>query len=242
MKIRLDKYLTEKNYFESRNKADEAIKNGNVRINGDIIKKSSFQVSEIDVIEILKEVFVSRSAWKLKNYIDKYKISVKNLEALDIGSSTGGFSEILLNYGVKKVVCVDVGKNQLHYKIKEDSRSEVFEETDIREFIYQNKFDLIVSDVSFISLLNILDKIDELSQDKIILLFKPQFEVGRNAKRDKKGVVIDERAVFNAKENFKLQCKLKNWLLIREEESSVLGKEGNKEYIFEFQKTGEKNV
>jgi len=240
--MRLDKYLTEHNYFESRNKADEAIKNGNIRINGDIIKKSSFKVSENDKIEVLGETFVSRSAWKLKNYIDKYGVDVENLIALDIGSSTGGFSEILLNYGVKKIVCVDVGKNQLHKKIKDDFRSEVFEETDIRGFVYPQKFDLIVSDVSFISLLNILDKIDELAQDKIILLFKPQFEVGKNAKRDKRGVVTDERAVFSAKENFKLQCKLKNWSLIREVKSSILGKEGNEEYIFEFKKLGEKNV
>ena len=232
--MRLDKFLFENGYFDSRNKADEAIKNEKVRINGNIIKKSSFKVNENDKIEVLGETFVSRAAWKLKNYLDKYDIDVKEKIALDIGSSTGGFSEVLLLGGVKKVVCVDVGKNQLHSKIRDDKKSEVYEETDIREFSYKEKFDIVVSDVSFISLLKIIDKINELANDDIILLFKPQFEVGRNAKRDKRGVVIDERAVFSALENFKLECKNLGWELIREEESSILGKEGNKEYILHF--------
>jgi 23S rRNA (cytidine1920-2'-O)/16S rRNA (cytidine1409-2'-O)-methyltransferase len=232
--MRLDKYLMQNGYFESRNKADEAIKNEKVRINGNIIKKSSFKVDENDKIEILGETFVSRAAWKLKNYIDKYNINIQNKLALDIGSSTGGFSEVLLLNGVKKVVCVDVGKNQLHSKIRNNKKSEVYEETDIRNFQYSEKFDIVVSDVSFISLLKIIKKINELAKEDIILLFKPQFEVGRVAKRDKKGVVIDERAIFSALENFKLQCKILGWLLLREEESSILGKEGNKEYILHF--------
>jgi 23S rRNA (cytidine1920-2'-O)/16S rRNA (cytidine1409-2'-O)-methyltransferase len=232
--MRLDKYLSQNGYFDSRNKADEAIKNEKVRINGNIIKKSSYKVNEDDKIEILGEIFVSRAAWKLKNYIDKYNIDVQGKLALDIGSSTGGFSEVLLLNRVKKVVCVDVGKNQLHSKIRYDEKSEVYEETDIREFQYPEKFDIVVSDVSFISLLKIIEKIDKLAKKDIILLFKPQFEVGKNVKRDKKGVVIDERAVFSALENFKLQCKILGWDLIREEESSILGKEGNKEYILHF--------
>ena len=234
--MRLDKYLMERGFFESRNKADEAIKNEKVRINGDLIKKSSYKVSEKDRIEILGESFVSRAAWKLKNYIDKYNINIQNKLALDIGSSTGGFSEVLLLNGVKKVVCVDVGKNQLHSKIRENDKSEVYEETDIRKFSYPQKFDIIVSDVSFISLLKIIDKINELAKNDIILLFKPQFEVGRLTKRDKKGVVTDERAIFSALENFKLQCKILGWKLIEVEESSILGKEGNKEYILHFKK------
>ncbi len=232
--MRLDKYLVNEGFFESGNKAKEAIINQKVRVNGKIITKPSFNVDEAN-IEILGDNFVSRAAWKLKNYIDEFNINVKKT-ALDIGSSTGGFSEVLLRNGVKKVVCVDVGKNQLHSKIRDDERSEVYEETDIREFNYPEKFDLIVSDVSFISLLYIIDKIDELASGDIILLFKPQFEVGKNAKRNKKGVVIDERAIFSALENFKLQCKIKNWELIRETKSSVLGKEGNEEFILHFKK------
>ena len=232
--MRLDKYLVNEGFFESGNKAKEAIINQKVRVNGKIITKPSFNVDEVE-IEILGDNFVSRAAWKLKNYIDEFNINVKKT-ALDIGSSTGGFSEVLLRNGAKKIVCVDVGKNQLHSKIRDDERSEVYEETDIREFSYPTKFDLIVSDVSFISLLYFIDKIDELANGDIILLFKPQFEVGKNAKRNKKGVVIDERAIFSALENFKLQCKMKNWELIRETKSSILGKEGNEEFILHFKK------
>ena len=231
--MRLDKYLVNKGFFESGNKAKEAIQNQKIRVDDKIITKPSFNVDDVK-IEILGDTFVSRAAWKLKNYIDEYKIEIKDKLALDIGSSTGGFSEVLLKYGVKKVVCVDVGKNQLHSKIKDDIRSEVYEETDIREFEYAQKFDLVVSDVSFISLIHLIDKIDDLAEGKIILLFKPQFEVGKSAKRNKKGVVIDERAVFSALENFKLQCKIKGWDLIRETKSSILGKEGNEEFILEF--------
>ena len=232
--MRLDKYLVENCFFESGNKAKEAILNEKVRVNGEIIKKPAFKILEDVEIEILGDTFVSRAAWKLKNYIDKYNIDVKDKLALDIGSSTGGFSEVLLNYGVKKVICVDVGKNQLHSKIKDDKRSKVYEEMDIREFSYPEKFDIIVSDVSFISLVHIINKVDELAKKDIILLFKPQFEVGKNAKRNKKGVVIDERAIFSALENFKLQCKMKKWELLKEEKSSILGKEGNEEYILHF--------
>ena len=230
--MRLDKYLVSNNLL-SRNQAKEAIINGKVRVDGVIVKKPSFNVDNPN-IEIIGDTFVSRAAWKLKNYIDDYNIDVEGKVALDIGSSTGGFSEVLLKYGVKKVVCVDVGKDQLHHSIKNNPKVESYENTDIRDFEYKEKFDLVVSDVSFISLLYLYDKIDKLAKEDIILLFKPQFEVGKNAKRNKKGVVIDEKAIFSALENFKLQCKLKNWVLIREVESSVLGKEGNKEYILHF--------
>ena len=233
--MRLDKYLVQNGFFESGNKAKEAILSGKIKIDGKIIKKPSFCIVDGD-IEIIVDVFVSRSAWKLRNYIDEFDIKVNNKIALDIGSSTGGFSEVLLRYGVSKVVCVDVGKNQLHPKIKNNPQVEVYEETDIRSFDYPSKFDLVVSDVSFISLLCIVDKIEQLAKGDIVLLFKPQFEVGKNAKRNKKGVVVDERAIFGAMENFKLQCSFRGWSLVREVESSVLGKEGNKEYILHFKK------
>ena len=233
--MRLDTYLVQNDYFESKNKAKEAILAQKIRVNNKIISKPSFDVKEAQ-IEVLGDIFVSRSAWKLKNYIDEYSLDVKNKTAIDIGSSTGGFSEVLLKYGAKQVVCVDVGSEQLHPKIKNNPAVEVYENQDIREFVSDIKFDLVVSDVSFISLLFLIDKIDELSNKDIVLLFKPQFEVGKNAKRNKKGVVTDERAVFGALENFKLQCKQKQWKSLHQTKSSILGKEGNEEYILHFQK------
>jgi 23S rRNA (cytidine1920-2'-O)/16S rRNA (cytidine1409-2'-O)-methyltransferase len=153
---------------------------------------------------------------------------------LDIGSSTGGFTQVALEKGAFKVVSVDVGDNQLHFSLRDNTKIELFENTDIREFEYPEKFDVIVSDVSFISLLKIIDKIDKLAKNEIILLFKPQFEVGKEIKRDKKGVVKDEDAIKKARENFEKECENLGWKLIRSEESSIKGKEGNTEYIYHF--------
>jgi 23S rRNA (cytidine1920-2'-O)/16S rRNA (cytidine1409-2'-O)-methyltransferase len=231
--MRLDKYLVKNGFFESGNKAKEAVLDGKVKVNNKTITKPSFDVDN-PLIEIEGEVFVSRSALKLKNYIDEFRVDVLDKLALDIGSSTGGFSEVLLKYGVRKVVCVDVGKGQLHTKILTHPKTEVYEQTDIRNFSYNNKFDIVVSDVSFISLSLILDKIIELSRGDIILLFKPQFEVGKDVKRDKKGVVKDKVAIQKSLDNFLLEAQKKGLSLIRVTKSSILGKDGNIEYILHF--------
>jgi len=231
--MRLDEYLVKKNFVKSRNKAKELIKSGNVKVNDRIVTKPSFDVKN-EKIEILQKVYVSRAAWKLKNYLEKYSISFKNKNVLDIGASTGGFSEISIEKGAKKVVAVDVGSNQLDEKLRKNSKIISFENTDFRDFNYPEKFDVIVSDVSFISLNKIISKIDEFAKKDIILLFKPQFEVGKEAKRNKKGVVLDEKAIKKAREKFEKNCKNLGWKLIRSEKSSVQGKEGNIEYIYHF--------
>ena len=218
---------------ESRNKAKELIKNKKIKVNGKIETKPSLNV-ENPKIEILEKIYVSRAAWKLKNYLEKYNISFENKEVLDVGSSTGGFSEVALESGAKKVVCVDVGNNQLHHKIRENEKVEVYENTDIRDFNYPKKFDILVSDVSFISLLKIFDKLANLS-DEMILLFKPQFEVGKEAKRDKRGVVIDKKAIERARENFEKYIS-RDFEILRSEESSIKGKEGNIEYIYHLRR------
>jgi len=221
----------------SRNKAQELIKRGYVKVNDKIIKKPSFAVEKNDKVEVLQnDGYVSRAAYKLKNYLQKHSINFKNKTVLDIGSSTGGFTQVALEEGAKKVVSVDVGREQLHESLRGNSKIDLFENTDIREFSYPEKFDIVVSDVSFISLLKIIEKIDELSEDEIILLFKPQFEVGKDVKRDKRGVVTDNEAVQKAKENFEKECLNLGWELVRSEESSIKGKEGNTEFIYHFKK------
>lgn len=235
--MRLDEFLVKKGFCFSRNKAKEFIKNGNVVVNKKIIKKPSFEVLDNDKIEILKnEQYVSRAAYKLKNFLEKYNITFDKKVVLDIGSSTGGFSQVALEKKAKKIVAVDVGKNQFHFSLRDNEKIELYENCDIREFSYNDKFDVVLSDVSFISLLKIIKKIDELAKDEIILLFKPQFEVGKDVKRDKKGVVLDKEAIKKAKENFYNECKKLGWRLIKEEEASIRGKEGNIEYIFYFKK------
>ena len=231
--MRLDEYLVKNNLVESRNKAKELIKNKKVKVDGKIETKPSLSVENPE-IEILEKVYVSRAAWKLKNYLEKYKVSFEGKSVIDVGSSTGGFSEVALEKGAKKVVCVDVGNNQLHKKLRENKKVEVYENTDIRDFEYNEKFDILVSDVSFISLLKIFDKLSLLS-DEMILLFKPQFEVGIEAKRDKRGVVIDKDAIYKARERFE-EYVSKEYEILRSEESSIRGKEGNIEYIYHLRR------
>ncbi len=233
--MRLDEEIVNRGLLKSRSKAKELIKNKKVKVNGKTVIKPSFKTVPDDMIEIMAEkVYVSRAAWKLKNYIEKYGMDMKDKLVLDIGSSTGGFSEVCLEKGAR-VVGVDVGSAQLDDSLRD--KMEIFEKTDIREFFYPEKFDMIVSDVSFISLLKIIGKIDTLiDKGDIILLFKPQFEVGRDVKRDKKGVVTDERAVLKAMHNFEKETDRLGWKLIRSEESSIKGKEGNREFIYHFVK------
>ena len=231
--MRLDEFLVKSGIIESRNKAKELIKNKKVKVNGKLETKPSLKVDNPD-IEILEKVYVSRAAWKLKNYLEKYNLSFDNKSVIDVGSSTGGFSEVALEKGAKKVVCVDVGDNQLHPKIRQNSKVEVYENTDIRDFEYNEKFDILVSDVSFISLLKIFDKLKILS-DEMILHLKPQFEVGKEAKRDKRGVVIDNEAIKKAKENFEKEVS-GEFEILRSEESSIKGKEGNIEYIYHLRR------
>ncbi len=234
---RLDNHLVEKSMVGSRNKAQTIIKDGLVSVNKKVIKKSSFKLNIDDKVTISEyKEYVSRSAFKLVYFLDELELNIKDNIALDIGSSTGGFTQVLLEAGVKEVSAVDVGKEQLHKSIKNDSRVYSHESCDIRKFESEKKFDLVVSDVSFISLLYILDDVDRLATRNIILLFKPQFEVGREAKRDNHGVVLDEKVIQNAMNKFESACKEKSWKLTRKSPSKLTGKEGNLEYCYYFQK------
>jgi len=235
--MRLDQYLVTNEYSFSRNKAQEMIKKGFVKVNSKTVKKASFNVSDTDRVDVdSKQEYVSRAAYKLKYYLEKHSIDFSGKKVLDIGSSTGGFTQVALEAGAAKVVCVDVGRDQLHFSLKNNPDIELYENTDIRGFVYPEKFDVVVSDVSFISLLKITDKIDSLAKEDIILLFKPQFEAGKEAKRDKKGVVTDIQAIKDARMAFEKECEMLGWKLLRDEESEIKGKEGNTEFIYHFKK------
>lgn len=234
---RLDNYLVENGLCESRNKAQTLIKDGLVSVNGFQIIKSSHALKESDKVSVKEhKEYVSRAAFKLSAFLDELSLDVKGMSALDIGSSTGGFTQVLLEGGAAEVTAVDVGREQLHVSLKNDERVHSYEGCDIREFNSEKKFDIVVSDVAFISLLYILDDVDRLSNDKIILLFKPQFEVGREAKRDRNGVVTDEKAILGAMIKFEDACKIKGWKLVLKSSSKLTGKEGNLEYCYFFKK------
>ena len=143
---------------------------------------------------------------------------------------------LLLNNDIKSVDCVDVGTNQLHETIKDDKRITVFEQTDIREFNPNKTYDVVTCDVSFISILNILKDIDRLARKDIIILFKPQYEVGQSVKRNSHGVVQDNLAIRVVRDRFISEAFILGWNFIHSNESKVAGKEGNIEELFYFKK------
>jgi 23S rRNA (cytidine1920-2'-O)/16S rRNA (cytidine1409-2'-O)-methyltransferase len=219
--VRLDKYLVEEGYFESRNRAHDAIKAGKVKVNGKV-PKVSMKIDENSSVEVEDEKFyVSRAARKLENFLLEYPMDFKGKRALDIGSSTGGFAQIVLENDVATLSCVDVGKDQLHISLRNEKRLSLHEETDIRDFEVEEAFELVTCDVSFIS---------------IVILYKPQFEVGKDVKRDSKGVVQDVDAIARRKEAFEAEAKKLGWELKYQALSQVTGKEGNQEYLYHFVK------
>lgn len=234
--MRLDKYLVTHGHYESRNRAIDAIRSGKVTVDGEVAKPSQ-KIDDSRVVEVASEKFyVSRAAKKLENFLTEYSVDTVGKVALDIGSSTGGFAQILLEGAVGSLDCVDVGRDQLHTSLRNDNRLSLHEETDIRAYKSTNKFALITCDVSFISILQIVEDIDRLAQKDtdIIILYKPQFEVGRLAKRDSKGVVKDQDAINTKKDEFMDIAKSLGWGLEYHTQSKIAGREGNIEYFFHF--------
>ena len=182
--------------FCSREKARYYIKNGDVSVNGTVIEKPSYDVSEKDDIEIRDSIgFVGKGGLKLKKAIESFKLNFFDKTVLDVGASTGGFTDCALQNGAKKVYAVDVGHGQLDQKLASNDRVVNFEGRNIIDISPENidKTDIVVSDVSFVSIKKILSHISNFIDEdgQIICLVKPQFEVGK--KRFKNGVVSDEK-------------------------------------------------
>ena len=162
----------------------------------------------------------------------KEVLNLAGADVLDVGSSTGGFVQILLQRGAKSVTALDVGSSQLSEILRRDSRVIVRENTDIREFASKKKFDLITCDVSFISLNLILKSLASLAKSALIVLFKPQFEVGAEAKRNKKGVLKDEKAPRAARAKFERLCAELGLAALHASACKITGKEGNQEFFY----------
>lgn len=162
----------------------------------------------------------------------KEVLNLAGVDVLDVGSSTGGFVQILLQRGAKSVTALDVGSSQLSEILRRDPRVIVRENTDIREFASKKKFDLITCDVSFISLNLILKSLTSLAKSALIVLFKPQFEVGAEAKRNKKGVLKDEKAARGARVKFERLCAELGLTVLHASACKITGKEGNQEFFY----------
>ncbi len=226
--MRLDVYLVACKKIESRQKAQELISNGKIKVNGILALKPSLKISDDMKVDIAQHhSYVSRAALKLKGFLQQSSIEVKGKKALDIGSCTGGFVQILLEYGASSVVCVDVGKGQLHDMLRNHSLVIYYEQTDIRHF-YSSPFELVTCDVSFISLRHIMPDICRLCACEAILLFKPQFEVGR-VKRSKKGVVLDKGCIMKALDDILELIAQQGFYICGLKHSTIKGKSGNAE-------------
>ena len=219
----------------SRNKASEFIKDKKILINGELLEKNSLDINNAKV-EIMSEIYVSRAAFKLKEFLKDTDLDLKNKTVIDVGSSTGGFIQILLKNDVKKVVGVDVGTDQLDEPLKKDERVFVYENLDIKNFENKEIFDILTCDISFISLNLVIEKLSKLFTEFAIILFKPQFEVGVEAKRDKKGRVLDEKAILKAMSKFELNVAKQGLIMLKKEKSKLKGKNGNEEYFYLFKK------
>lgn len=238
-KERIDKLLVEFGLADSRAKAQALVMAGVVLVNEMRVEKSSQEFSVDAKIRIKGKTseskYVGRGGLKLEKALQDFHIHTHEYVCLDIGASTGGFTDCLLQNGAKKVVAVDVGTNQLVWKLRDDARVEVRENTNARYLKpedFTDKFDLIVMDVSFISVTKIFPVLPALLKDtgKIITLIKPQFEVGRG-EVGKGGIVRDaeqHKRVIAEVNNSAVENNLKVCGVI---DSPILGADGNKEFL-----------
>lgn len=242
MKERLDKYLADFGYFETKSKAASAILAGNVKINDKYITKAGFQIntSKEYEIEVKSMPYVSRGGFKLKKAFDAFNFNPQGRICLDAGASTGGFTDCLLQNGAKFVYSADVGYGQLDWKIRSDKRVKTIERTNLKICTYsdiydegENPADLLVSDLSFISLTKVLPNLKMLLKPdfhEMICLIKPQFEAGKD-KVEKGGVVRDKNVHKEVIQNVINCAKSLGYLICGLTYSSIKGPSGNIEYL-----------
>ena len=235
--MRLDVFLTEKGYFESRKKAADNIKAGNVFVNGVAVTKSAFDVCDCHNVTVTGELcpYVGRGGFKLEGALKAFSVDTKGKICVDIGSSTGGFTDCLLQKGACRVYAVDSGKDQLHPKLREDSRVVCMEGVNARildSSMLGEKCDIAVMDVSFISQTLLHSSVSQLLKEDgiFISLIKPQFEVGPSLV-GKKGIVKDEKARLYACERVKESALAYGLEAQKIIPSPILGGDGNKEFL-----------
>jgi 23S rRNA (cytidine1920-2'-O)/16S rRNA (cytidine1409-2'-O)-methyltransferase len=235
--MRLDVKLSQL-YDISRQKAQDALEEQRILVNGKTVTKSSMEVSDSDVIELIrrKSEFVSRAGYKLEEILEKHQLDVTGFDCIDIGASTGGFTDCLLQRKAASVTAVDVGTMQLHPTLRNDPRVIVMENTNARTISpdqFPTQFDLLVMDVSFISVKLLIEPLIKLvrPQGKLIILLKPQFEVGEKY-LNKHGIVKDEKRVVRMLNDYRVLFKQLNISIMDCHKTALTGRDGNQEYIF----------
>lgn len=244
MKLRLDKLLLERGLAASRERAQALILAGKVLVNGQKIEKSGAQIDREAEVQLLGEdlKYVSRGGLKLEKALEHWKINVAGKICLDVGASTGGFTDCLLQYGAARVIAVDTGRGQIDFRLRQDPRVRLLEKTNARHLTRDQIgecVDFIAMDVSFISATLVLPAVisaafsetpSERGGRQIVVLVKPQFEAGRQHV-GKGGIVRDEAAQLAAVE--KVRQEIVGWGFTRTDviDSPILGAEGNREFL-----------
>ena len=244
MKIRLDKLLVDRALAASRERAHALILAGKVLVDDQKVEKAGAQVSAESVIRLLGEdlKYVSRGGLKLERALEHWNIAVSGKVCLDVGASTGGFTDCLLQCGAAQVIAVDTGYGQMDFRLRQDARVRPLEKTNARYLQSDTigvSVDIIVMDVSFISATLVLPAVigagfpaspDERRRRQIVVLVKPQFEVGREHV-GKGGIVRDEPAQLAAVEKVRTALQSQGAVKTDVIESPILGAEGNREFL-----------
>ncbi len=239
---RLDKLLMDRNLVSTRVRAEQIIRESGVLVNGKLFTKPGKKVPKDANLDLLAEEipWVSRGALKLVKAVEAWNLDFSDKIVLDIGASTGGFTEVALHHGATKVFCVDVGRDQLHLRIKEDQRVVNLERTHVRELtlkLIPDEIDICVIDVSFISLEKIFPFIHSFLKSKaqIIALVKPQFEVGKE--HIGKGGIVKNKSLYpQVIEKITKEAQKNNLKSLQTIESPILGGDGNMEFLMLLEK------
>ena len=242
MKDRLDKIMVDRELVKSRERARALIMEGNVLVDGAPVTKAGAMINSASLITLKSGdiPYVSRGGLKLKAAIDFFNVYLKDKTAMDVGSSTGGFTDCMLQLGAKKIYCIDVGYGQIAWSLRNDPRIILLERTNIRHLERKRIPDIIdiaTIDVSFISLTKVIPKVLEFLKEngEILALVKPQFEVGKG-EVGKGGIVREEEKRLAAVASVRAEIETAGLRTISMFESPVAGQKGNIEYFLYLKK------
>lgn len=237
-RLRLDQELVARGLIATRSQAESHIKLGYVKVNGRIEIKPEIYVSNNSKIKLTTaDTYVSRAALKLASIAEKFQLRFKDQVVLDVGSSTGGFTDYALQHGARKVIAVELGTDQLHPSLRPNPLIELHEQTDIRDMDELSEaVDVVVIDVSFVSLRDILPHIAKLSSNKtiIVAMVKPQFEVGATGLKHQ-GIIKNDRLRRDILKAFE-EWSHKYFIIDEKADSTIAGAKGNVERFYKLRK------